>query len=654
MADLVVKSLQGGLCTKSPTSMLDDQCAYALNVEWYKSKCGERRKGNDAIDFSGSGIASCDRVVWVFRHTPTSSYADAQLWALGITDPSTPVLVYKDTTWHTVSMTDAPTIDGTAEYQICGASLHGKLFIAYNSSVDRLHVWDGTSLRKTGLAEPAAPTAANGAVGGGLTGARYGRVRYTVQSAGTTLRRSEPSDALSFTPSGSKTTVVWTKPTTISEGETHWELELSYDGTLYYRYATTVVGTTTVADSSTSAANLVATGSVLSEDVGDYSLIPSVRYLAVDEDRLLAASSFESDALASRVTWTPVYADPGVGNDERLALDTDPYKDLNNLEGGGITALHVNGDVFAFKLDHIYQGLRTKERANAYEFDVLTKARGAIPGTVVSALDNSGLPSIFALDPHVGPIRIGGASGGIETCGADLIELWEFYRLGAVAWPGTTQLAVYVPEKKQVQFWVPGSSLCLVLHAQYMRATEEGFRGGWAMWTIVQAPYSVCNFATNIDDDTGRTLTLRPFIGTQSESGLLLMTDTSDTDNGTTYIASIYTRQFLLGNFLHDAEVKDLVIYGIAREGAHLVVQVYGNKADDGMIGDTTTAVDFSPNTNEGIVFFSNAYGIRHMDGMGLSEVKSIWIGMSDLADSDTTQWAIESIAMRVETGSRA
>jgi len=652
MADLVVKSLQGGLCTKSPTSMLDDQCAYALNVEWYKSKCGERRNGNDAIDFAGSGIASCDRVVWVFRHLPTSSYADAQLWALGITDPSTPVLVYKDTTWHTVSMSDAPTIDGTAEYQISAASLHGKLFIAYNAgSVDRLHVWDGSSLRRTGLAEPAAPTAADTGGAGAINDIRYYRVRYTVQSGGTTLRRSEPSDSLTHNANATAAVTV-TKPAGISEGETHWELEASEDNVLFYRIATTVVGTTTYVDSTADASNY--TSGTLSEDIGDYSLIPSVRYLAVDEDRLIAASSFESETLASRVMWTPVYADPGVGNDERLALDTDPYKDLNKLDGGGITALHVNGDVFAFKLGHIYQGLRTSERSNAYDFICLTKARGAIPGTVVSALDNGGLPSIFALDPHVGPIRIGGASGGIETCGADLIELWEFYRQGAVAWPGTTQLAVYVPEKKQVQFWVPGSSLCLVLHAQYMRSTDEGFRGGWAMWTITQAPYSVCNFATNIDANTGRTLNLRPFIGTQSESGLLLMTDTSDTDNGTTYIASIYTRQFLLGNFLHDAEVKDLVIYGVARDGAHLVVQVYGNKADDGMIGDTTTAVDFSPHTNEGVVFFSNAYGIRHMDGMGLSEVKSIWIGMSDLADSDTTQWAIESIAMRVETGNRA
>jgi len=352
--------------------------------------------------------------------------------------------------------------------------------------------------------------------------------------------------------------------------------------------------------------------------------------------------------------WTPVYADPGVGNDERLALDTDPYKDLNNLDGGGITALHVNGDVYAFKMEHIYQGLRTGERTNAYDFLVRTKARGAIPGTVVSALDNSGLPSIFALDPHIGPIRLGGASGGIETCGADLIQLWESYRAAAVAWAGTTQLAVYVPEKKQVQFWVPGSSLCLVLHAQHMRATEEGFRGGWAIWTIQQAPYSVCNFATNIDADIARTLTLRPFIGTQSESGLLLLTDTGNDDNGTSFTASIYTRQFVLGNFLHDAEVKGLVIYGVALEGAHCDVRIFGNKADDGMIGDTAVEVDFSPNANEGVVFFSNGYGIRHMDGIGLSEVKSIWIGMSDQAESDTTQWAIESIAIRVETGNRA
>jgi len=633
--------------------MLDNQCSYALNVEFYKSRCGERRLGSEAIDYVGSAVEGASEIYWEFRHTPTADHRDAQYWAMGLVAGAI-TLVYKDTTWHTVSVPDTPVVDGVAERCWAGASLHGKLFIAYNSGSDRLHVWDGTSLRRTGLAQPAAPTAADTGGAGAIEDIRYYRVRYTVQAAGTTLRRSEPSASLTHNATSTASVTV-TKPATISESETHWELEASEDNVLFYRIATTVVGTTTYVDSTADASDY--TSGTLSENIGDYTLLPSARYLLAEEDRLMFAGSFESATLASQVAWTPVYADPGVGNDERYALVTDPFKNLNNLDGGGITALHgpVNGYVYAFKLEHTYQGLRTGDRDNAYEFICLTKSRGAIPGTVVSGIDNSGLPSVFALDPHVGPTRMGGSGGGIETCGADLIKLWELYRTGAVAsavW--TTQLAVYVPEKRQVQFWLAGNPVCLVLHTQHMRSSEEGFRGGWSFWVVPTQTYTACLFSTNIDADTERTLTLRPFLGTSAAGGLMLLTDTGNDDNGTSYQGSVYTRQFLLGNYLHDAEIKDLVVYGLAREGAHVKVQLFGNKADDGLISDSTASVDFSPHANEGVVFYSDGYAIRHADELGLSEVKSVWVGIFDLPDSDTTQWEIEAIAMSVVSGNKA
>jgi hypothetical protein len=661
MADLVIPSLEGGLSTKSPTALLDNQCAYALNVEFWKSKCGERRNGMDAITFTGSGIENADRIVWVYRHMPTNTQSDAQLWALGLFDVTgspTAVLVYKTTSWNTVSVSDAFTLDGASEYQVSAQTLHGKLFIAYNSSVDRLHCWDGTSLRRVGLGTPAAPTAADTGGAGAITAVRYYRVRYTVQSGGTTLRRSEPSASLTYDPNNTASVTV-TKPATISEGETHWELERSSDNVLFYVIATTVVGTTTHVDSIADATPI--TTYTLSEDVGDYTVFPSVKYLTADNDRLIGGGAWESASVAqsSRVTWSPVFGGPGVGNDERWEADTDPYRDLDNYLDGPLTGLSepFNGTFYATKLHRTYQFVRTGDRDDAYEAYLITAARGALPGSIVTGVDNKGQPSLFALDPDIGPIRIGGEGGGVETCGTDLIEIWNDYRATAITSAGA-QRAVYVPEKKQVQFWIPGSGVALILHTQHMRLTEDGFRGGWTFWQTTVTVYAACLFSTNVDDGVARNLTLRPFLGISAglTDGFIFRTDTGTDDNGTAFTAAIQTRDYNVGNYAHDVEVKDMMIYAQSKTSAQIAILVRGLRPDYGVVSDTSTSVSLAPNANtleNAGLHYDNGLCMRHVDNAGLSEIRTGAVAWQDGA-SNAAQWAIEAIALNFTHGTRA
>src|SRR5690606_26029053 len=132
-------------------------------------------------------------------------------------------------------------------------SLHGKLFIAYPtvSGTDRLHVWDGTQLRPTGLAEPGAPTITNRDTGT-LTGSRYYRTRETRQVHGVTVLRSEPSEPSDlFTPSGTRKYARVTRAAQANTYATHWEVEGSVDGTNFYRLATVPIGTSFYDDDST-------------------------------------------------------------------------------------------------------------------------------------------------------------------------------------------------------------------------------------------------------------------------------------------------------------------------------------------------------------------------------------------------------------------
>jgi hypothetical protein len=602
------------------------------------------------IDLVGSPVEHCTRIVWMYRHLPTTDAADAQLWVLGITDPSTAVLAYKDTTWHTVTMPDALVIDGVSEYQVQGQSLHEKLFIAYKSAQDRLHVFvpGDTALRRTGLAQPATPTNSETAVVGTYSGVRYARVRFTEQVGGVTKRRSEPSDTRTITPSGTKTGIIINRPALLSEGETHWELELSLDDANYYVFATSTIATLTVTDTTAYTVGY-AVAYDLSEDIGDYELFPSVRFLAAEQNRLAAAGSFEDAALSSRVMWSPVFGDPGVGNDERVPADTVNYLDLDTHEGGALTGLSatVNGYMYVTKLSHTYQLSRSGVRTRAYEDRALTKQRGAIYGSLVAALDQSGNPSPFMLDPDIGPCRVG--PRGVEPCGADVARTWETVNLDATK---VVCRSLYYPEKQQVLWNIATGTanipnLGLTLHTASMRDTLKGLRGGWAVWDGGRtAALAMCLFAINIDDDTDRSGVLVPFIGVEG-NGLVWRCDTGNTDNGTAFEAYVTSKAFMRRLLLDQFTTRRGVLLAQASDGASIVVTVVGNFGlpDEEQEAE---AIDLTPTGTE-------PYVIRPIDDLGLSELYAVQVKFADPEGGNATApWALDFFALRDETGARA
>ena len=575
MPDLSLVSLRGGMNNTDPAiGLAEDQCVLARNVEFVDSMLGERRRGTSALTLP-SFLSGKDRVAFAFRHLPSDDETAAELWLLGVTGTSTAALGRKTSSWQTeVTISDTPALAGFSQYRWAAVSLHGKLFFAYDSNVDRLHVWDGTSMRRVGLAEPAAPSVANSAAGGAFAGLRYYRVRYTVQSSGTTILRSEPSDAASITPDGSHTGITVTKPASISEGETHWELEASFNNVDFYVVATTAVGTTTYTDT-TAYTTGYAGNLVLSEDVGDYALIPSAKYLVADEDRLVWAGSWESAAYASRVGWTPVYRASGVGNDERFETDTDPFKDLDTYEGGPITGLSAPtlGSIWAFKAKSIFRLTRTTNRASAYKAAKFTNKLGAVHGSVVTGVDATGAPCVYFIDPAVGPCRIG--QSGITRCGEDIRKTWETLNVDATQ---VTASALFFAKNKQV-WWsiaVDGGNApttMLVLHTQHSRDFADGTRRGWALWTgTIATALTMCLFSDNIESNTTRSLTLVPVIGVEG-LGLAHRCHTGYTDNGVAYAATITTKPYWLRSLLQKFQVRAAALCAKAVTSAQVTVK---------------------------------------------------------------------------------
>jgi hypothetical protein len=646
---ITIASLRGGMNdTDPPISLSDDQTTLAENVEYVVSTLGERRRGGEAIDLAGSPFTGCERCVWLHRHLPTTNPADAQLWAMCINDTGpAAVLAYKDTTWHTVTMNDALTIDGVSEYQIDAQTIHGKLFIAYNSAVDRLHVWDGTVLRRVGMVAPsAAPTAVDTAVAGSYSLPRYFRTRETVQAAGTTILRSEPSATLTFTPNGSFNGAIVTKPATTNSdpASTHWELEASLDDENYYVIATTAIGTPTATDTTAGGTGYAAFD--LSEEIGDYFPPHSAKFLIADEDRLIPLGGWEDAAKASSMSWTPVYNATGVGNDERITLDPVSVINLDGYEGGAITDVSraVAGEIWVFKQEHTYKVTRTGIRIRAYDSGggAVSKDVGAITGSVVTGTDEAGNAALYFHDPGFGPFRT--TRGGLQRCGRDIWNTFQTINLDAAH---TVASSLFYPTTGQV-FWNIASDtadipdLGLTLHTNEQRITEGGeARRGWALRTGASCgALTMCLYSDNIDDGTARSQVLVPFIGVEG-NGLIWRMDTGDDDNGEEFAARQTTKPFAVGDLQTDVEIKSATLVAKAQDGAALVISAIPNYDAD----STTPAgtIDLSPVGSEAQV-------TRFLDDLSVAECTTFQIDFADTA-TPGERWELGRFAMTVTSG---
>lgn len=663
-SDIAIVSLAGGLNDyDSPFTIANDVCTEAENVEFFFSPLGERRLGCVPIGLPTSITADSNiqAVTWMGRHLPTNTLGDAELWVLAqhLTSTNTVLTRRTASTWNTVSPNDAITVTTGLGHKLNAISLHGKFFIAHKSAFDQLHVWDGTTFRKTSLAASAAPTAGDTGGAGALAGIRYYRVRYVVVSGATVQLRGEPSPVLTFPPSGGNASITITKPATISQGETHWELEASTDNANFYRIARTIVATTTVVDTATFATGY-STGT-LSESLTSYTQLPSAKFLTTDADRLIMAGSWENPTYASRVWWTPVFGSTGVGNDERLDMTVNPYLDLDGYAGGEITGISksVNGYLFVFKWSHIYKLSRSGTRFSAYTATPVTTARGALPGSLVEAVDKAGHPAQYFLDPKIGPMRLG--AQGLEWCGADIRSTWSRVNLTAT----TPAHGVFYQSKNQVHFWVAVDgadypNFKLVLHCDEMTSGPDGAHRGWVTVPVgnrIADAHCSLIFSDNVDSTSNRNQALVPFIGKQQWSvGLNIIKDLvqrcdvgqtdafSGGDPSTYFYAKLKTKPFTPGTLLNKTGIMSGAIAVKAVSGATNELNI--NIIRDFGLETVSRTVNFIPSpNNESIV-------IRGLDNLSIAEATTVQLELGDLdpLSNPSTSWALYRIDLKLRS----
>ena len=524
---IVIGDLRGGRNGYDPPlAIRENECADAVNVDWYQSTLAHRRNGSSAstMTFSAGGPFT-GKISSLYRHVPGTAPTAAEQWAVD----SALVVGRKAgaTTFAAPTLKDALTGNG---WDVDFASIQGKMPMAYASGQTRLHLWDGSTVLRAGLAATAAPTAANHATGGTYAATlRYYRQRVTTQVSSVTTRRSEPSPSVSFTPSGSKLAVTVTQASPPGEGETHWEVEVSLDNAVFYLLATVVIGTTTYDDSTVTTAYASGT---LSASTGFYTLQKSYKYVAADQNRLLGFGSYTSTDKQSRIELSAVAGSSDISDCERVDTTTNWYIDLDENDTGVARGLEgpVFGNFYAFKDKQVWELTPTGSTFRPYKQSAVSKSVGAISRrAIVKGDDKDGFACLYFFS-HRGPYRYG--VRGLEYLGHGIEDLV----LGPTS---TINLAasnvvghgLYHSDKRQVWFWfATGSSNDPDTLVMY-----DVMAGGWARFTGIPAG-ARCSAMLPSTLAATMSVTLPPYIGLAGTNNVFYKCDDSSvaTDVGAT------------------------------------------------------------------------------------------------------------------------
>lgn len=624
---LAITNCTGGLNTGPVLTVPEGQVALAENIDWHESSVARKRNGVTAVS-SPSTVGGA-----VVTYLSSAAYGDgdpieASLIAIDNNGEFYDKQAGSASSWTNTTKVDA----GAGGLGAFAVSFNGKWYVAYNSAVDRLHVLCSRNgvekVYRTGLATPAAPTAAD-AGSGTYSTKRYYQVCWTMQTTGVTLLRSDFSPALAHTPDGSHASVTVTRPTAPSEGETHWELYGSADGLSYYLLSTIVIGTTTYSDSA--APSSYSSGTV-AEDAGTYAPLVSAKVLGVDENRLLLGGSWEDATLASRVWWTPVIGADGVGDDERTVNTTDVknYLDLDPYVGGGVTAISgpILGNPYVWKERRMYKFVRTGDVSAPYLPVVISRSVGCVrQHTVVHAETADGEPAVYWLAQE-GPYCA--SADGVKWLGEPIRDVCRW-----LSYPWAHGL--YYADRHQVWWWVyrsvtesqRASSLSGSGYANNLVLVYDIRRQSWTTYTdyLSQAVTSAMH-GRDSTVHTGQTFPWRvPHIALAS----LGHCESGTTDLGYPYRARLTTRPFLPQGWMTDIGVTEVEVLGTGRVQVGLVRDL-----------DAETRNETVTLTPEGEAESTWA----KVEGLALSSAKMVQVQLEDEIDTEDT-WQVEAVVLR-------
>ena len=647
LEDLVFSNYVGRNGSDPPFKIIDGQCREALNIDFYKSSLGRKRSGSAAVSQTG-GTAFTGPINALAVFEVDEDKGNDELFAVDSAATEVVKRLAGGTTWANVTLLDAFTDNASARGFI-GTSFNGKLFCAYNTSVNRLHVYDpaDASIRRVGLEKPTNSGTTPSNTGSGSLSAtiRYYKQAWLVKSGSDKLRRSELTSAVGFTPSGSGTGVVVTMSTASSpaEGETHWELYASADDNTYFLHSTTAVATTTVTDTTEPSAYSGDAPPLVGTNVPP----PSAKYIIADDARIIMAGAYETSAgyasapLNNRVWWTSLLNTNNVGDDERVADISGVVSNYIDVEAP-ITGLGgpMLGSFYAFSYRNMWKFVSTGNSVAPY-LRINLGDQGCIDHrTIVLAEDEAGNPALYWLSPG-GPRYLG--IKGSATLVDDILDHWETINLEA-----TSRVAhgEYYSDKHQIWWWIAtGDSntpnVKLVYDTRLGKMVKNGvIRGGWSVHDGVSAAaMSSVSFSSTLGSSMSGLQ--KPYVST-STGAVILKCDTGTNDNSTNFQAYVNTHEVNPAGLGRTTQItEDPYIYAESSAGVTLQLTV---DRDFGVETFTSTA---------SIAAGASETRVRvKLEGTHGADAETMSFRVGDAAAA-SNGWNLDALVVPVSTGSR-
>lgn len=380
---------------------LDGQSAVleADNLGYLTDAFVSMRNAFSDEDLTSAGFTG--EIQWIGRHVTNDGVEE--LWAAAYNAGTVACARRVAGVWTPVTLIDTPNPNSLTEMH--SVTFNGKLFLAYDSAVNRLHCWDGTSVRRVGLIVSGVGSVANTGAGAYAATARRYRFSQRIKVGSDIVAESELSAAVSFTPSGTGSAVRITKPTTV-DSATHWVVYglISSAGDVYdlYEELAEVANATTTYDDSTAPASYNGDAPpVLNSNIPP----PSAKCLATDSTRLIMGGAWETSATAgqttpagNRVWFTRALAATDVGDDESVPNGLW----LNIGDAGPVTALGtIYTDIYAFKAGSVHKLIPTQDPDGPFSRVLISENFGAVGQRVIANGETEdGFSAIYFADDH--------------------------------------------------------------------------------------------------------------------------------------------------------------------------------------------------------------------------------------------------------------
>lgn len=626
----------------SPLDVPEDMGTEVLNMHFEEGGLGTKRGGSTAQAIGGDSYTGHNAL---FRFVPGQDDTAAELFIVDNTATKKILRVAAGTSASNLTLAD--TIDSLA-MDVNTAAINGKLYFAYDSDENRLHVFDPgystTEVRRAGLETPAAATVANTGAGTYTATLRYYRIQWLDIRSSVIVRGSNLGAAVSFTPSGTGTHARVTRPTAPGEGETHWIVFGSADGVSYFSVSSTIAIATTTFDDNTAPSSYSSGDPAPTE--GLYTPFPSVKYLATDGTTMAGFGVWESatgDSIAPKA-GTLYFTDPldttDTHDDERISNTTDAIGRIavsrnSNAEDRGLA--NFENSYWAFQSRGIYQFVPTGNSDVPFRRVVRSRQLGLLRHqTLVEAQDEYGLPALYFLDPEKGPYRYG--RNGFQWCGKDVRDVWQTVNLAA---SNATAFGLSYPALNLVLFWVAtGASndpdTIIAVDTTEMRATvfEKGsatdVRYGWMKWTgTFAAARCGVTFSSSMGATMGRSLV--PYVGLASGTTLLRYNPSATDDNSTDFQAYVVSGAKRLEPLPENKSVVRSYLLAEAASGVTITQSLIRN------FGDETARTDTVLLTAAG----SESRVLRKFEASALTDAYTFQVQLGDAAAGDAA-WTLE------------